>query len=85
MKFRANIVVAVEDVDSIEVWDFEIPHGDGDIVEEVIEELNMGRIFPLDEDGVIIAPPNGLYDFVLDFNTDSDTVDVISRTLKEAY
>jgi len=87
MKFRADVTIEVQDADSIEVWDYDLGEVTGSVeeAEEAVDELNMGRIFPLDEDGVIIPQPNGLYLFILDFDTDADTVNVVSQKLIEAH
>ena len=87
MFFQTRVQIEVQSADSIELWDYELPN-DFDIdpnLIDLVEELDMGKIFPLDENGVIIEPIHGIHEMLLEFNTDDGSVEVLESEVTEEY
>jgi len=75
-------VVEVEDEDSMEVGDYTIQDPDAQQYSSICEEAHPGKFLPLDADGVVIAPPPGVYSYQCIVNSDTEeTVVVESREL----
>ncbi len=89
LTFTAKVLVEVQSADSIEVWDYEMitPYYDEEAEEWDlnVEELDVGRIFPLDDNGVIIEPIRGIHEFELFFDINNDIIKVINTEVTEEY
>ena len=87
MFFQTTVQIEVQEADSIELWDYSLPDDfdmDPDLI-DLVEELDMGKVFPLDSNGVIIEPVHGIHEMLLEFNTEDGSVNVLEREVIEEY
>lgn len=84
-EFVVTYTVEVEGEDSMEVGDYKFENSGSQVYADVCEEADPSQFLPLNEDGIVIAPEPGVYNYLCIVDPDTEETEVLdSRPLTES-